>query len=149
MKSETSLERARKLAQRYLRYGSRSTAELTAHLAARDLPPDLLRETVEFCARKSWLDDRLCAKLVATSLADEGFAWAAIRERLAQKGFAASLIETTLEPLRRESSDEAQARKLLEREQARRQPRGRRHIAGVLARHGFDAELIEQVVGSE
>jgi len=100
------------------------------------------------------VDDRVCAKLWASTLAERGYAWAAIRERLVTKGLDEPLITQVLTPLQAYADDATRARDLAQRHLARRThvqraARGkdrRSHVARLLAQRGFDSELIDRVL---
>ena len=137
------------MASRYLRFGTRSTAQVRAYLAARQVPERLIGRLVVECSRAGRLDDRACAKLWATTLAERGYAQAAIRSQLAVKGLDAALIEQVLSTPAARAPDDARARTMAEALLRGRSPRGpqlRRRLARRLASRGFDAELIDRVL---
>lgn len=145
--------RARRLARRYLRFGVRSIHELRAHLQASQVSDRTAASVIAACARQGLVDDRACAKLWAVKLADRGYAWAAVREQLLNKGLEPRVIAQVLAPLASREPDAARARLLLEREMDRgraargRTSRRRLHArwARLLARRGFEPDLIAQV----
>ncbi len=137
------------LARRYLRFGTRSTAELRAYLATRGVSPTDLEPAVSTCSRAGLLDDAVCAKLWATTLADRGYAWEAIRGHLLSKRLEPQLVERTLRPLQARADDASRIRDLVDarlRGRARTDPRLRTRLAQLLVRRGFDADLIERVL---
>jgi len=143
------VERTLQLARRYLRFGARSTAQLRAHLEAHSLPASSIEDVLAACARRGWLDDAACAKLWVTMLAERGYAWAAIRDQLLTKGLNAGLIDRALQPLHSLADDERRARQLIQhrlRGRAIRTAQVRAQMARLLARRGFDRDLIEQLV---
>jgi len=139
------VRRARMLVRRYLRFGTRSTAEVRAYLEARHVSDSTSRALIAECVRHGWLDDRLSATLWATRLCDQGYAWPAIRERLRAKGFNEQLISTVFRPLQRDADDETRARALAQA-RSRRMPPDDPRLARWLARRGFDADLITRVL---
>ena len=143
------VDRARTLASRYLRFGTRSTAQLRAYLTARDIPARLIGREIVECSRKGWLDDRACATLWATTLADRGYAWAAIHDQLLAKGFDAILIDRLLATQAAREPDDIRVRTTADG-YVRRRARSGRSLRSGLARHlssrGFDAELIDRVL---
>ncbi|MBI3088427.1 MAG: RecX family transcriptional regulator [Candidatus Omnitrophica bacterium] len=137
----------------------RSAHELRAHLQASRVPERAGASIVAACARQGLVDDRACAKLWATRLADRGYAWAAVREQLLEKGLEPRLVAQVLAPLAAREPDASRARLLLERERdrgrasRRRLPRHstewrglRARWARLLARRGFEPDLIAQVL---
>ncbi len=102
--------------------------------------------------REGWLDDRACAKLVAAHRVRQGFAWAAIRAELLQRGIDGRLVDTVLRPLQRESDDRHRAEDIGRAHVKRlgKTARGSSRVtargAGYLARRGFDESIVEDVV---
>ena len=132
--------RAWGLARRWLRFGTRSTAELRTYLRSQQVPHALIPVVVQRAGAAGLVDDRACAALWATRLADQGYAREAIRRRLEAKGLA-------IPPLQ---DDESRARevvqRVLRRPQAVRGLRLRRRLARLLAQRGFDSDLIDRVL---
>lgn len=136
------------MAFRYLRSGTRSTAQLRAHLAARETPGRLIERLVVECSRKGWLDDRACARLWATTLAERGYAQAAIRSQLADKGLEPSLINQAV-AAQVADTDEMRARAIAQaqvRGRSRRDRRLRSRLVRRLSSRGFDAESIDRIL---
>ena len=148
-KPDNESRRVLALARRYLRFGTRSAAELRAYLAKRGASPKDIEPAVSVCSRAGLLDDAVCAKLWATTLADRGYAWEAIRGQLLSKGLEPPLIDRTLHPLQARADDASRIRDLVDarlRDRARTDPHLRTRLARLLARRGFDADLIERVL---
>ena len=145
-------QRAAALARRYLRCGTRSTAQLRAYLEARHLPPSLTDTLIAQCTREGLLDDAVCAKLWARTLRERGYALAAIREQLLAKGLAASVSDPALAVLRAEASDAQVAAEMAQRQRQKRasaaasQPQ---RLARWLATHGFDEEMIGELIAHD
>jgi SOS response regulatory protein OraA/RecX len=143
-------DRAARLAQRYLRYGTRSAAELRAYLKTRHVPDRLIERLISECSQKGLVDDRACAKLWATTLADRGYAWVAIHQQLVAKGLNERLITEIITPLQRRADDEARARAAVQ-DRLRGVPQARHpaqagRLAQLLSRRGFDSDLIVRVL---
>ena len=140
--------RARGLAQRYLRYGVRSTEELRAHLRDRGVGQRIIEPVLVVCTQRGLLDDRACARLWAVRLADRGYAAAAIRERLLAKGLNVTQLPSISASL--QTASDADRAQLLVRDRlrrgARRDPRLRHRLARLLAQRGFDPDLIDQIL---
>jgi SOS response regulatory protein OraA/RecX len=128
-----------------VRFGTRSAAEVQAYLTARRVSDATSRTLMAECARQRLVDDRASAKLWATRLGDQGYAWPVIRQRLRDKGFDEQLIHDVLRPLQRDADDDTRARALA-RARSRRIPPGDPRLARWLARRGFDADLIDRVL---
>jgi len=128
------------LARRWLRFGTRSTAELRTYLRGKQVPPALIPGVVQRAGAAGLVDDRACAALWATRLADQGYAREAIRRRLEAKGLAIPL----------QDDDESRAREVVQRVLRRPQTlqglRLRRRLARLLAQRGFDSDLIDRVL---
>ncbi|MBI3321630.1 MAG: RecX family transcriptional regulator [Candidatus Omnitrophica bacterium] len=132
---------------RYLRSGVRSTREVLTYLRRRGCSGREASRLVSRCRASGALDDRLSARLCAGHWARQGYASAAIRVKLAGKGFEAQLIHEAITRYCPPADDEARARLVLH-ERARRWPD--RHapsrLAGALASRGFDSDVIERVL---
>lgn len=150
--------RAWGLARRWLRFGTRSTAELRTYLRSKQVPHALIPIMVQRAGAVGLVDDRACAALWATRLADQGYAREAIRRRLEAKGLAVPL----------QDDDESRAREVVQRvlslagardprpgiPRPRAEGRGQtirglrlqRRLARLLAQRGFDSDLIDRVL---
>lgn len=144
-------QRARTLARRYLRTGLRSVRQLHDYLRTHEVSEHTTRTILARCARAGQLDDKACAKLWATHLADQGYAWASIREQLQLKGLDGRLAGGVVDRLQSHDPDERRARLLVQERLARhaaasRADRFRGRLARLLARRGFDPDLIGRVL---
>ena len=142
---------ALQLARRYLRFGTRSSAELRAYFSSRGVAEAEGEAVLTECARLGWINDEACATLWATTLAERGFAWRAVRERLLAKGLDAELIARVIRPFATQATDEHRASVLVrDRLRGRRlaDPRERSRVARLLTARGFDHELIERVLAA-
>ena len=147
--------RALALLTRVTRHRVRSRAEACALLSRHGFSPTVCHQVIARCDTEGLLDDVLCAKLVATSWADRGYAWGAIRMKLSAKGIGDTTIaqmESLLGGARTDVARADQVAKMYQ-ERARRMPlsdvrRETNRLARRLAARGFDAELIEQVLKS-
>ena len=109
----------------------------------------LIEPILDESVRRGWLDDQAAAKLLATHLADQGYAWNAVAERLLKKGFDAQLVRQLLRPLKRHADEAERARVVVAarlRGRSAHDPRLRTQLARALARRGFDSDLIERVL---
>lgn len=141
------------LARRYLRFGTRSTAQLRTHLTARQVATPVAEAVLAACHRQGFLDDWACAKLWVTTLAERGYARAAIHEHLRAKGLDEAILEPLLTPRGPSDEDAARARAVVHARLAH-QGRGRSdsahrrrdRLARLLASRGFDSDLIERIL---
>ena len=143
--------RALQLARRYLRFGTRSSAELRAHLRQHGVPDAVQDSALAECARLGWIDDRACAALWADTFVERGFAWGRIREHLLAKGLDGELIARVLQPFAAQATDEHRASAWIhDRLRGRRlaDPREQGRVARLLAARGFDHELIGRVIAA-
>ena len=142
--------RAWQLARRYLRVGTRSTDELRTYLRTKQVPPALIPPVVQHATEAGLLDDRACAILWATRLADQGYARQVIRQRLEAKGLAVSLVSRVLASRGGQDDEASRAREVVQRV-LRRSPtvrdlRTARRLTRLLAQRGFDSDLIDRVL---
>jgi len=142
---------------RYTRAGVRSTRQVLAYLQQRGVSSDTAVRTVRLCQARGILDDRACARLWADHWARQGYAWAAIRQKLTEKGLDDSTIDDATHRLGLASDDGARARLVVAQRIRLPAPRSRQagrgagrppraRLARTLASRGFDSELIERVL---
>ena len=152
-KTSQAFRSALTAARRYLRYGTRSTQQVRAHLAARGVPKALAESVIDACTRARQLDDQASVTLWVNHLADRGYAWSAIHQLLLTKGFDAQYVAETIQRMHASAPDLERARAVV-RARASRGAAGlrastlrrRQQLARLLARRGFDSDLIERVL---
>ena len=133
---------------RYLRSGVRSTHEVVSRLRQRGVSSRDAARLVRAYRARGVLDDRAGVRLWADHWARQGYASAAIRLKLAAKGFDAQTIDDTVSRFVPPSDDEARARVLLAQRRDRVSGRpGRARLARALAAHGFEPDVIERLLG--
>lgn len=132
---------------RYTGTAVRSRSEVCAYLARRRVPAGTQQALLARCRAQGLIDDRAAARLWAGYWARQGFAAAAIRERLTTRGFDVRTIQHACALLGRASADEARARVVAARLGRTRPSRAR--LARALTARGFDADVIERVLGSD
>src|SRR3990167_8099797 len=88
----SSSKRAVKLAVAYLRSRVRSVDAARIYLLERGISPRDAEQALKVCQQRGLLDDRVGARLWAEQWARRGYAWAAIQQRLAARGFADAAI---------------------------------------------------------
>ena len=148
MSSSRPRRRPASLIRTYLRTGTRSRADVAAYLRRRGLSPTAALDVTRALQRCGAVDDRACAKLWMQRLADEGYAWPTIRERLRKKQLSERLIHELLTDARHEP-DDRRLRAIATARLARlpaSDPRRHRRLARYLASRGFDPDLITQVL---
>lgn len=141
-----------RLARRYLRFGTRSRAQLRRYLTTRNVPEPVMERLLAICAREGLVDDRAGARLWAATLADRGYAQAAIRHQLSERGFDDTAIDQALNALHRHGDDEERARLAAAAawQRASGSPIQRRaSVARRLARRGFDSDLIGRLLADD
>jgi regulatory protein len=144
---DATMRRALALTRRYLRYGTRSTAQCHAYLAARSIDSSLVTSLIARCTQEGWLDDAACARLWAGTLRERGYALSAIHTQLQEQGLADAVIAPALDRLRKEADDARWAAELVRRKRLARGPQARpQQVARWLAQRGFDEEMIAEVV---
>ena len=139
--------RALAVATRWLRTGVRSTHEVRSYLTGRRVRPGAITRVIRECHRRGLLDDRACARLWADHWARRGYAWAAIRQRLAMKGLPEAAIDAAAARIGTTTADAARARQAAET--WCRRPSAARSAARLgrfLAARGFDESVIEHIV---
>lgn len=143
------LRDALSVVRRYVRFGARSVNEVRVYLKRRGISEPLARQAIAESLREGALDDRVCAKLWAIRFSDDGFAWAAIRAKLRDKGFEEPLIHATVRPLQQDADDATRAATLVShRYRGHRRPCAPHRVARWLASRGYDADLIEHILAT-
>ena len=141
--------RLRAAIPRYVRSGVRSTHDVLRYLRRRGLSNRAAVRWVSAYEAQGVLDDRASARIWANHWARQGYAAVAIRLKLAEKEFTDAIIEHVTTRYCPPTDDEARARLLLAQRSARagthRATRSR--LARTLASRGFDADLIERLLG--
>ncbi len=144
------VDRWLRAARRYLRFGTRSRAQVRDYLIDRKAPEPVVADVLAACAREGLIDDRVAAKLWAETLRQRGYALSAIHLQLQERGFDDSTIEQALNALRVREDDEQRARMVVAQiltKTSSGSARGRRaSVARRLARRGFDPELIDRLL---
>jgi SOS response regulatory protein OraA/RecX len=126
--------------QRALAPRELSERALAARLARRGVAPAQRREALETLARAGYVDDARVALRRAAELAGRGLGDAAIRADLEAKGLDGEPLEAALDAL---ESERIRAERIVERH-------GRVPKTGrLLARRGFDAEIVDALVANE
>lgn len=138
-----------RLAQRYLRFGTRSAAELRTYLTSRHASESTVAHILKACVQQGLIDDHAGAKLLAQAMGDRGYAASAIRATLRDRGFHDHAIDDALSAMQARASDEQRARAVVAqalRRSSASSPRFRNAVASRLARRGFDLELIDHLL---
>lgn len=132
--------------------GARTTQDAVAFLRRRGVSPEAAAALISECRARGLADDGALARLLADHWARKGYAWPAIRERLAARGLEARAIDEAGDRLRLPAGDAARAREaasafLARTRIARREPAlAHARLARLLAARGFEEELIGRVV---
>lgn len=134
---------------RYVRTRVRSTSEARDYLRHLGMRPSAIQRAVAACQVCGWLDDSACARLWASHWARQGYAWAAIRLKLLEKGLSETSIASATEAMDVTAAGDAErARQVLARHLRRgagsAPPRPR--LARILASRGFDSETIDHLL---
>ena len=134
---------------RYARTHVRSTFEARQYLRRRGVRPAAIERAMAACQGRGLLDDSACARLWASHWARQGYAWAAIRLKLLEKGLSEASIAAATEAVDATAAGDAErAHQVLAQHVSRRSgiapPRPR--LARILASRGFDSETIDHLL---
>ena len=131
-------EQAHERALRFLSYRPRSVAEVSQHLAAKQIPQDVVAQTVERLSEAGLLDDRAFARFWVENR--ESFrprGSAALRYELRRKGVDEEAIQAAIRDVDEDDGAYRVARaQALRLEQADRDT-FRRRLTGYLRRRGY------------
>lgn len=127
---------------RYVGTVVRSRREVEAFLARRGVPAAEQAGVLAACEARGLINDAAAARLWAQHWLDQGYAWAAVRERLRTKGIDDRTLHSLDAQDRFAGEDESSARRVA----ARLRGRSAAAVARALALRGFDPDVIERVV---
>ena len=135
-------------AARYTHRGVRSANQVRAYLTQRKVSPAIAERVLAACRFRHLIDDHACARLWADHWARAGFAWSAIRGKLAVRGLDEHVIAQAASWLAHAADDEARARAVAARvlQRGRAHPQQRARVARTLESRGFDANLVERIL---
>lgn len=137
-----------RLALRYLARSDRSEAEVRAFLARRGASPAVVDAVLRRLVRYGYVNDRAFAERWTRSrIARRPMGRTRLEHELLAKGVERETARRGLERALEGQSEGDLARRLLARRFAGRKPRNLAQAVGVLARHGFDADVIEALRG--
>ena len=130
--------RARLFVVRSLAVKMQSTVEIEKKLAAREVPPDVVREAIERVKGYGYLDDASLAGQLARGMRSRGYGRRRAEQKLRSRGLPAPLAEAALDEAYGGRDEVALAREALGRRAVAGDADRRRAIA-FLARRGFSA----------
>lgn len=134
----------------HLGQGNKTRKELKDKLTLKDLPEDIIEETLEKLAELKYINDEHYAESFVYSKQNFGSKGkGAIRQELRRKGVDNEIIETTLEAVsdddERERAIELVKKKLHSTRNLDRQKRSNR-LVGMLSRKGYAGNIVFSVV---
>ena len=121
-----------------------SRSEVLAYLRRRGIPPQTASRALEAAAALGVVDDRACARLWCGHWARQGYAAAAIEEKLVLKAIDPVAIRQALVALKKEETDRKRALRWIKPQKYRTVIQRLRSLAA----RGFDEELIEELIGN-
>lgn len=127
---------------RYAGAAPRSRRDVEAFLAKHGVPDEARAGLIAACEARGLVDDVKAARLWAQHWLDQGYAWAAVHERLRTKGFDDRTLHSLDAQDRFAGDDESRARQVV----ARLGSRPAAALARTLASRGFDPDVVERVV---
>jgi regulatory protein len=132
-----------------------SVARIRQKLAARDVAEQDLEDAIHRLQREGWLDDRRYAERFAASALSSGrYYGVRLRLEMRRRGFAADIVNETLEPLLAESDETSEVRSAAERRYpgfcySAASDRDKRRVVGFLQRRGFRFSAIMRALRAE
>jgi regulatory protein len=141
-----SRTRARLFAVRSLAARAQSVGEIRKKLAAREIPPDLVEETVELMTGYRYLDDAELAGQLARGFRDRGYGPRRAAQGLATRMLPRELAELALAEAFDTTDEAALATAALGSRSFGDDDAGRRKAVAFLARRGFSSAVAWQVV---
>ncbi len=147
LRQRDARERAYDQALRFLRYRPRSADEVSRYLAGKEVPPEVIAETLARLAGAGLLDDRAFAHFwVENRTSFRPRSARALRFELRRKGVSDGAIEAALGALdEREAAYQAARARAARLEHADRETFYRR-LGEFLQRRGFGYELARETV---
>ncbi|MFH2038183.1 MAG: RecX family transcriptional regulator [Chloroflexota bacterium] len=145
--SEDLLECAIQKALHYLSFRPRSTSEIRKNLAKRDIPENVIEETVDRLQKNFALDDLKFAQDWIENRSDfRPRSCSALRMELRQKGIPDDVIQIALEDIDDDALTLKAAQKYLHRLTGLKKLEFRKKLSSHLARRGFSFASINPVV---
>jgi regulatory protein len=145
--SEDLLESAVQKALHFLSFRPRSTSEVRKNLANRDIPENVIEETIDQLQKKAVLDDLKFAEDWIENRTDfRPRSRSALRMELRLKGIPDDVIQTALEDVDDEALTFQAAQKYLRRLTGLNKLEFRKKLSAHLARRGFSFTSINPVV---
>lgn len=139
--------RARLFVVRLLAVKMQSAAEIQTKLAARDVPPDIARESIERAAGYGYIDDASLAGQLARGMQARGYGRRRADQKLRARGLRGPLAEAALDEAYGGRDEAELAREALGRRSLADDAELRRAVA-FLARRGFSAGAAWKAVRS-
>jgi regulatory protein len=140
---------AKLLAERYLATRMRSENEVRRYLSRKDIPDDVVEETIVTFRRVRLLNDEEYARaFVRDRLRLKPKASSMLRRELGAKGISREIVEAVLEEEKPEDASIAHelAAQWLSRRRTPDNLTAKRRLAGFLQRRGFPASVIYDVI---
>jgi regulatory protein len=141
-----SRTRARLFAVRSLAARAQSVGEIRKKLAAREIPPDVVEETIELMTGYRYLDDAELAGQLARGFRDRGYGPRRAARGLATRLLPRELGEVALAEAFGTTDEAALATAALGSRSFDDDDAGRRKAVAFLARRGFSSAIAWQVV---
>jgi regulatory protein len=146
VEEQLSRARARLFAVRSLAARAQSVGEIRKKLAAREIPPTLVEETIELMTGYRYLDDAELAGQVARGFRDRGYGPRRAARGLASRLLPRELADTALAEAFRTTDEAVLATAALGTRSFGDDDAGRRKAVAFLARRGFSASVSWRVV---
>ena len=147
-----SVEQAFERALRYLGYRARSSAEVRTDLLRRGAANTVIDATLEKLRGLKYIDDEAFARDWALARAQvHGYGPGKIGHELRTKGVADRQIDAVVREIFAAESEEARARKVLQKRfksENVREPRTLRRAIAYLQRRGYSSKVIFALLGS-
>jgi regulatory protein len=141
-----SVEQAFERALRYLGYRARSGAEVKNYLHQRGGTDAVVDATIEKLRGFNFINDEAFARNWALSRAqNQGYGPGKIEQELRTKGVADGQIDAVVKEIFASETEEARARKVLQKKFGRenfREPRALRRAVAFLERRGYNSKVI-------
>lgn len=151
MSEDKALARARGLAYRLLAARPRSRAELIAYLDGKEIPENIIRQTIQALERYGYIDDlKFAVQFARHKRETKGLSRYALKMELRKKGVSPEDSDAALKELADIDDEETVALRVARKKIASMggldKEKARRRLVDNLRRKGFGFEIIRRVL---
>lgn len=147
------LSKAKKYALLLIKFRLRSEKELAERLKKKDFSQQAIQETIESLKNNGIIDDRAFAAAWIKSRIKKPLSLNKLKQELLSKGINKQIIESYLETIKKEYSEETAIQNIIDiqlsKEKHRNDPNAKNRIYAYLIRHGYSPETVTEILNQQ